>query len=361
MAETPECITRAAAAAPYFCGVALDRLAGERDDEAAMAALAADAHAVTLLYSPPATGARVCLAPSSGTPVRVPLRTALALPSADAASATFLGLDRTASPPVPVFAVLCSEDEVVDKEEAVTQASMVPPGSVFVDALGATLCGGARALDRAGAALAGYGRLMVRQHVHGSGGARHCAACGAATVARAAGTRRHCAACARDVFPRTDPVAIVLVVDAAPGARRTLLVRKPQYVPRTRHTCVAGFVEPGESAEEAAAREVKEETGVDVDRASVRFVASQPWPSGLGSQLMLGFMCRARADSAPVRADPAELDDARWYSVDEVRAALAAPDPTADPHFSVPGPWALAHTMLARWVQQMDAGTLQWD
>lgn len=357
MTETPECIKRAAAAAPYFCGVALDRLAGERDDEAALAALAADARATALLFSSPATGAHVCVAPP-GALVRVPLTAARALPSSRADdSAAFLGLDRAACPPVPVFAVLC------DAAEAAA-AHLVPAGAAFVDVLaacGARSAGPAGALGRADAALAAYGRLMVRQHVRGAGGARHCAACGAATAARAAGTKRRCAACARDVFTRTDPVAIVLVVDAAPGARRTLLVRKAQYVPRTRHTCVAGFVEPGESAEEAAAREVKEETNVDVDPASVRFVASQPWPSALGSQLMLGFMCRARADSAPVRADPAELDDARWYTVDDVRAALAAPDPAADPHFSVPGPWALAHTMLARWVQQMDAGTLHWD
>lgn len=330
-----------------------------------MEALRKDAHAVALLFNAD-TGARVCLAPT-GALVRIPLSAAMALPGAADDAVAFLGLDRSSAPetaPVPLFAVLCDEQAALDAACA-PPAGPVPPGSAFVDVLRTAQGRGgnstAAPLARADAGVAAYGALMVRQHVRGVRGARHCAACGAPTEARGAGTRRHCPACARDVFTRTDPVAIVLVVDAAGAGTRTLLVRKPQYVPRTRHTCVAGFVEPGESAEEAAVREVREETGVAVDRASVRFVASQPWPSPLGSQLMLGFMCRARADSAPPRPDPAELDDARWFSLDEVRAALAAADPAADPLFSVPGPWALAHTMLARWVQQMDAGTLHWD
>ena len=330
---------------PYFCGVGLDRLAGERDKEDAMKALLEDPRAECIVVDSD-TGSRVLLAPTTVSQhgqkrqlARLPLRDVEK--RCEPGSVAFLGLDKATR--APLFAALCGAGKCAGLGD-------------FADVLGAASSG---ALDNSAdsAPLAAYSKLMVRQH--GRRGMRFCPCCGTATVARAAGTKRHCPRCATDLFTRTDPVAIVLVVHGE-DPTRVLLVRKPNYVPRTRHTCVAGFIEPGESAEEGAAREVKEETNVDVDPASVRFVASQPWPSNIGSQLMLGFMCRARKDTAPVRADGDELDDARWYTVDEVRAALRSPDPAAEPEFSVPGPHALANKMMAHWVQLMDAGTLKW-
>jgi len=134
---------------------------------------------------------------------------------------------------------------------------------------------------------------------------QHCGACGAATVPTHAGHCLSCsnAACAEEYFPRIDPAVIVLVSDG----ERALLGRQPSWAPR-RYSTIAGFVEPGESLEDAVAREVAEETGVAV--REVRYHSSQPWP--FPSSLMLGFRARAAAASA-VRVG-GELEDARWFT-----------------------------------------------
>jgi len=320
--------------APFFCDVGLNRLAGERDDEAKMSALLEDERSLCLVYDLPKASS-VCMIGDDL--ARIPLKDALAKGKPD--SVTFLGMETRESGEVPLFAILSD-----------TPAE----GGQFVDVLRGC---SSFALNRKTGALAGYGKSMIRQH--SQSGALYCPCCGTKTESRAAGTKRHCTKCRNDLFSRTDPVAIVLVVHPT-DPTRTLLVRKPMYNPRTRHTCVAGFIEPGESAEEGAMREVKEETNIDVDPTSVRYIASQPWPSPHGGQLMIAFMCRAREDTAPVKIDEEELDDAHWYTVDEVREALHHTEPTPDATFTVPQPHALAYTMLSRWVCQMDAGTLKW-
>ena len=335
-----DCIEEAACRAPFFCGVNLDRLAGERDDEAKMDALTHDPDALCLVYSGP-SAEKVCM--KSNLLVRVPLSEAVT--KGDEATMTFLGMEESSEASheggrVPLFAIV--SDEVVGE------------GSEFVDVLRGC---GEGVLNRETGALAAYGKLMLRQHT--KNGVLFCPCCGSATESRAAGTKRHCVPCKRDLFTRTDPVAIVLVVHPD-DPTRTLLVRKPQYKPRTRHTCVAGFIEPGESAEEGARREVKEETNIDIDPATVRFIASQPWPSNIGSQLMIAFMCRAKKDTAPLHVDTEELDDAQWYTVDQVREALRLKEATPETELTLPQSHALAFTMLSRWVQQMDSGTLHW-
>jgi NAD+ diphosphatase len=123
---------------------------------------------------------------------------------------------------------------------------------------------------------------------------------------------RRCPACGAEHYPRTDPAVIVLITDPS---GRCLLGRQPSWPPR-RYSVFAGFVEPGESLEQAVVRELAEEVGVQV--TDVRYVASQPWP--FPSSLMLGFT--ARAQDSSLRLDGEEISDARWYSRDELRAVV---------------------------------------
>ena len=169
---------------------------------------------------------------------------------------------------------------------------------------------------------------------HGRHG--HCSVCGQATDMVRGGWSRRCSACGAEHFPRTDPVVIML----AEHDGRLLLGRQPHYPPG-RFSALAGFVEPGETIEAAVSREIKEEAGIEV--AEVRYVASQPWP--FPSSLMIG--CRARALSDQLTIDFTELDDARWFSRDEVAAAVAGDE---DAPFLPPPRWAIARTLLEDWL-----------
>ena len=148
---------------------------------------------------------------------------------------------------------------------------------------------------------------------------RYCGACGAPTVSSHAGHCMVCAdpACAQQYFPRIDPAIIVLVSDG----ERALLGRQASWPPR-RVSTIAGFVEPGESLEDAVVREVAEETGVLVN--NVRYDSSQPWP--FPSSLMLGFFASA-APGSIVRVS-GELEDARWYTREQIRSGEALAPPT---------------------------------
>ena len=164
--------------------------------------------------------------------------------------------------------------------------------------------------------------------------ARHgfCAQCGSATVPRAGGFRRDCPACGATHFPRTDPVAIMLV-------RRgdTCLLGRAPHFPEAMYSCLAGFVEPGETIEAAVRRETFEETGVQV--GAVRYRASQPWP--FPSSLMIG--CAAQATSEAITIDAAELADARWFGRDEVRAMVEGRHSAG---LTLPPPMAIAHGLV---------------
>lgn len=140
---------------------------------------------------------------------------------------------------------------------------------------------------------------------------RYCGRCGSETTLGQGGHVRICAnaTCAETHFPRTDPAVIMLVTD---GEGRALLGRQAAW-PKGVYSTLAGFVEPGESLEEAVAREVREETGVEVN--GVRYHSSQPWP--FPSSIMLGFV--ARATTFDVHPCEDELEDARWFSRAELR------------------------------------------
>ncbi|TDC65143.1 NAD(+) diphosphatase [Streptomyces hainanensis] len=141
---------------------------------------------------------------------------------------------------------------------------------------------------------------------------RFCSRCGERTVIAAAGHVRRCPACGAEHYPRTDPAVIMLVLDESD---RALLGRQVHW-PEGRFSTLAGFVEPGESIEEAVIREVREEAGIAIGEVS--YVASQPWP--FPSSLMLGFV--ARATTSELTVDGEEIEEARWFSRDDLRAAM---------------------------------------
>ena len=186
-------------------------------------------------------------------------------------------------------------------------------------------------MSAADAALWGTARALIEWHN------RHlfCSNCGSPSELFRAGWGRRCPACRVEHFPRVDPVVIML----AEHNRRVLLGRQPQYPPG-RYSALAGFVEPGESIEEAVARELKEEAGIIA--GNVRYVASQPWP--FPGSLMIA--CLAESDRDDLALDGEELEDAKWVDRAGVKAALAG---SPDAPFLAPPPFAIAHTLLAAW------------
>jgi NAD+ diphosphatase len=166
---------------------------------------------------------------------------------------------------------------------------------------------------------------------------RFCAVCGAATAVVCAGWKRECPACKAEHFPRTDPVAIMLAIDG----ERCLLGRQTRFVAGT-WSCLAGFIEPGETIEEAVHREVREESGVLCGR--VKYLASQPWPFPMS--LMIG--CHAEALTTKITVDTSELEDARWFTREEAALMLARRHPDK---LTTPPPVAIAHHIIRAWVE----------
>ncbi len=190
-------------------------------------------------------------------------------------------------------------------------------------------------LSRSEGGLAGYLSALLSWHRRH----RFCANCGASTIVAEAGYSRRCPRCGATHFPRTDPVVIMTVECEG----RLLLGHRTGW-PDGRYSVLAGFVAPGESAEEAVVREVREESGIQA-RDPV-FATSQPWP--FPSQLMLGF--DAQADGGEPCARDGELDDVRWFPRDAVRVALAG----ASSELLLPPPVSIARFLIERWVAAGD-------
>lgn len=168
-------------------------------------------------------------------------------------------------------------------------------------------------LEGTAAAILAHARALVHWHRH----QRHCGRCGSDAVSAEGGYARRCsaAACGHVTYPRTDPAIIVLVECwNGSGVNRCLLARHAR-LPERVYTTLAGFVEPGESLEEAVSREVLEEVGIAVDEVAYR--GSQPWP--FPGSIMLGF--RASARSGRIVEDGHEILHGRWFSRDEIRHA----------------------------------------
>ncbi len=185
------------------------------------------------------------------------------------------------------------------------------------------------------AAIYGTARSLIDWHnTH-----RYCGRCGGATRLFRAGWGRICTVCDAQHFPRTDPVVIMI----AEHEGKALLGRQAAW-PKGNYSALAGFLEPGESIEEAVRREIMEEAGVRC--GAVRYITSQPWPFG-GSQLMIA--CIADAEGSDLAIDHSELEDALWASREEVRAALNGEEGR---RFNAPPPFAIAHTLMRRWAEE---------
>lgn len=191
------------------------------------------------------------------------------------------------------------------------------------------------------AAMLAQARALVDWHD------RHkfCAVCGAQTKMGEAGYMRACQneACKAQHFPRTDPVVIMLVT----LGERCLLGRNKRFPTRKRYSTLAGFVEPGESMEEAVRREVFEEVGIVV--GSVSYHSSQPWP--FPSSLMIG--CIGEAESEEINVDPDELQDALWITREDVRTCFESENYISlDGSLEIPPPDAIAHHLIKSWVER---------
>ena len=275
---------------PFFCGPGLDRADLFRADPERLVVLAAQAEARELVW-------RNGL-PALGEDGRLEWQ-------APSQAALFLGLDGDA----PCFSPL--QPEVAEARTAFSTLGLLSPDDA--------------PLFAAALSLAGW---------H----SRHCfcAHCGQPSEPVRGGWSRRCGACSAEHFPRVDPVVIML----AEHDGSVLLGRQPHYSPG-RYSALAGFVEVGESIEAAVARELEEEAGITV--SDVRYIASQPWP--FPSSLMIG--CSANALDRELAIDHTELDDARWFSRDEVAAALAN---WPDASFQAPPRAAIARSLLEHWL-----------
>ena len=192
-------------------------------------------------------------------------------------------------------------------------------------------------LDPADWAVCAYARAMVYWHERH----RYCGLCGSPTVSLQGGHVLKCtnAACATEHYPRTDPCIIVLVF----SGERCLLGRQPSWPPG-RYSTLAGFIEPGESADQAVAREVYEESGIRLREA--RYFGSQSWP--FPASLMLGF--HAEAASEDIHLHDGELGDARWFTRQELRDALDAGA------VGLPTKVAISHRLIAAWFNLAPVG-----
>jgi NAD+ diphosphatase len=197
---------------------------------------------------------------------------------------------------------LGTDEEIAYFALEIAQPEGFAAAGEFRDLRGASLF-----LRRKDLAILSQAKGMLEWH------ARHgfCSRCGAKTEIADAGTKRVCPLCSAEHFPRTDPAVIML----ATYGECCLLARNVNWTPDF-YSCLAGFMEPGESIEEAVRRELNEEAGVVAGR--VRYVASQPWP--FPAALMLG--CYAEAESDVLTLDPGEIADAVWYTRAEARALL---------------------------------------
>jgi NAD+ diphosphatase len=169
-----------------------------------------------------------------------------------------------------------------------------------------------------------------------------CGKCGSPTEMKIGGYKRICTQCQHMMFPRTDPVVIMLTVDVEND--RCLLGRSHHFQ-EGMYSCLAGFVEPGETIEGAVRRETFEEAGIEVGR--VRYHASQPWP--MPHSLMIG--CYAEAKSTEITIDPQEMQDVRWFARAEAAAML---DAGPDSQYHAPVKGAIAHRLLRDWIEWAD-------
>jgi NAD+ diphosphatase len=311
-----------------FAGNPLDRLSELRDDAAAVAALAADpaARAAVFVQSMPALRLE-----TERLRAFHPLARAREFGAAQAE--VLLGRDAAG----PVFALLLPDDAARTEDPPAAggfldQRRLILPKNPELQIRDLRALANKLLCDRSELAILAQAKSILHYH------AAHprCARCGAPTEPVHAGWRRDCSACGAMHFPRTDPVAIMLVTDGD-----MCLLGRQKHFPEKMYSCLAGYVEGGETMEEAVRREILEEAGIAV--GAVAYVASQPWP--FPTTLMLG--CRAEALSRDIVMDAVELEDCRWFSRDEARAMIAERHAEG---FFAPAKIAIARTLMDDWL-----------
>ncbi|KAJ7544205.1 hypothetical protein O6H91_09G069600 [Diphasiastrum complanatum] len=223
--------------------------------------------------------------------------------------------------------------------------------------------------------IAGHARAMVQWHSQ----ARYCGHCGARTLSIMAGQRRQCSNsfCKHKWYPRIDPVVIMLVINKD---NDSALFSRQSHFPRRMWSCLAGFIEPGESLEEAVRRETREETSIEIGQ--ILYHSSQPWPVGptsMSCQLMVGFF--AFAKTLDIHVDGKELEEAQWQTREQVCHTLRQMDYKHEQELAavkvykstvggdkergtsstsplqategvtmfLPGPYAIAHHLISTW------------
>ncbi len=283
---------------------AIDRVAARRNDPEWIAARLADPLTRVIRF----VADRPRIAVAGLTPTIAYETIEKAGPALDGTEPVLLGVDEGNR---AIFALLSANDEGSEPEPGV---KLIDLRSLAVQA----------ALPASDLGLLAQARTLLHWHSRH----RFCSNCGVPTRPADAGYRRTCEACRAEHFPRTDPVAIVLAVDG----ERCLLGRQPNFAPQV-YSTLAGFLEPGETIEEAARREIFEEAGIRL--GPVRYVKSQPWP--FPANLMIGLI--ADALTTDITIETAELEDARWFEREEVRAMVAGRHPDG---LKVPPPMAIA-------------------
>ena len=232
----------------------------------------------------------------------------------------FLGLDKNGT---PVFALgLPDEFEL--------ESSLIAGTGEFTDFRMAMT-----QLSELEANLASTARSIFEWHKSH----RFCAKCGTESAVEEAGWKRVCPACEAQHFPRTDPVAIMLAV----SGDKCLLGRQKMW-PAGMWSCLAGFIEPGETLEQGASRELHEEAGIVCHPANAEYLFCQPWP--FPSSLMIGMLLPA--ENEDITIDPNELEAARWITREEARAVLAG----EHEEIFAPPPFAVAHHILKEWAER---------
>ena len=314
---------------PFAGNDGLDRLSDKRDNIEFIAALAADPRALTLAL---VSEVPVLRRQAGAATPWFTLAEAKAL--GPARELVFLGQREDG----PRFAQLLDDSAAqvegeLDPGAMIDRRKRIIPGRVdctLTDLRSMALAGG---LPQQEIALFAEAKSLLHWHSRH----RYCSACGQASQMSAAGWRRDCPVCKAMHFPRTDPVVIMLAI----SGDHCLMGRQGRFG-KGMYSALAGFLEPGETIEEAVRREIREEAGIATGK--VTYLASQPWP--FPASLMIG--CLAEALARDIIIDRTELEDARWFSREDVKLMLAGTHPDG---YSAPQSVAIAHHLLRAWIE----------